>query len=231
MKQRPILFRDELVRAILDGRKRQTRRLVGLPSLRRSETPGYDWTFRGRAPIRSVAQQQRHPGGCWQDVGHDRLVALCPYGVPGDLLWVRECWGASSWYDGTAPRDIHPGAGVAYRATGGVAGVKLRPSIHMPRWAARLFLRVTDVRVERLQDISDEDARAEGVKARDAAIVFQNDADGRPRLTAELHGTARSAFACLWDSLAKPGSMWPDNPWVWVVNFERASDEREVGRG
>jgi len=78
-----------MTQAILDGRKTQTRRVVKLAHFGPSETPGYDWTWRGHAPIRSYARQLRYPDGCWQDVSHEKLLSICPYGQPGDLLWTK----------------------------------------------------------------------------------------------------------------------------------------------
>jgi hypothetical protein len=222
MTGRPILFSGPMVRAILSGAKTQTRRVVKWPTWAGDlDRAAYAIN---RSPERALA---------YMVDGAPRHVFRCPYGAPGDTLWVRE---AHALLDGLAP----DGCVVAFRATcegsafdfaggDGIHRIEVgcwSPSIHMPRWASRISLRVTDVRVERVQDISEEDARAEGVKASDAAIVFQNDADGRPRLNWELPGTARGAFACLWDSLAKPGSMWNDNPWTWAISFERVEATR-----
>lgn len=211
MRERPILFSDAMVRAILAGTKTQTRRVVGLPSLQPSTTPGYDWTWRGQAPIRSVAQQARHPNGCWQDVSTAFLLKLCPYGQPGDRLWVREAW---SYYGGDEYLYQRDPMAVGFRASddlGGrpIPGGRWRPSIHMPRWASRLTLEVTSVRVERLLSISEEDARAEGVQPHEYAYCAE---DARYRMS----------FARLWDSIngERAGCAWKANPWVWVVGFE-----------
>jgi hypothetical protein len=236
MRERPILFSDPMVRAILEGRKTQTRRVVGLDTLQVSTTPGYDWTFRGQAPIRSIAQQRRHPAGCWQDLRGAELLALCPYGAPGDLLWVRETWNefwaeelTEGRYSQTgqagSPARLPERMRVAYRADGDLAHAehgraRWRPSIHMPRWASRLTLRVTSVRVERLRAITEEDARAEGAAADDISRV------GVP-----CH-SARQNFERLWDSLAAEGSQRSDDQWVWCVGFERTlPDEGERSEG
>lgn len=207
MKERPILFSGPMVRAILDGRKTVTRRIVGLDTLKPSETPGYDWTFRGQAPVRTIAGQRRHAGGCWQDLKAAKLMALCPHGAPGDRLWVRETWASPHTFDSAAPREIPRGATVHYAATAdlggpaGLGGLLGRPSIFMPRWASRITLDVTAVHVERLQAITEADAIAEGCEV-----------DGD-------HAHARDNFVALWDGLNADLAPWASNPWVWVVSF------------
>ena len=187
MKERPILFSAPMVRALLAGTKTQTRRVLGLPSLRPSTTPGYDWTWRGQAPIRSVAQQARHPRGCWQDVSHAELLDLCPYGAPGDRLWVREThYRFGHWVPVTGKRErtrtgrqrwafVADSDELRFdRPEGEVRGGRhhhdpstpawhVRLARFMPRWASRLTFEITSVRVECVQSISEEDARAEGV--------------------------------------------------------------------
>jgi hypothetical protein len=184
-----------MVRALLDGRKSVTRRIVN--------------------------PQPRDPyNGCELPSGSrvETLLPRCPYGAPGDLLWVRETWADISGATGQCT--------VAYRASCenneldvvvGAAEIcrlrvaKWRPSIHMPKWAARLWLRVEDVRVERLQDISEEDAKAEGVPG--------NLRVSDPRVT----------FASLWDSINADRAPWASNPWVWVVSFSRAEAPKREG--
>lgn len=238
MRERPILFNNAMVRAILDGSKWQTRRPVkpqpvqhGHETMRPEPRDGGRWVWMAypSSPIAFATGDMR-----------------CPFGAPGEFLWVRECWAKVDYNacDGmdrddfvwcTKPGDIAPGGHpVIYRATcGGFEWddrpeSRWRPSIHMPRWASRLTLRVTDVRIERLQDITEEDARAEGVRKDDAAVVI--DADGKIR--SDLSHTYRGAFAAAWDSIygkrdpSTPES-WTANPWVWVVSFERV----EVPRG
>jgi hypothetical protein len=191
-----------MVRAIMDGRKTQTRRIVKLGhggTFRRSETNGYDWTFRG-----SRRGGTRYHSSCWQDLRHEQLMDLCPYGHPGDRLWVRETW-APVW-----TFDPSPETGALYRADPMYDGTEQfdwpwKPSIHMPRWASRITLEITGVRVERLREISDFDAIAEGVSG------WVSD----PRCE-----TPRDGFRVLWESINGEGS-WAANPWVWVVEFER----------
>jgi len=185
MAEKPILFSTEMVRATLDGRKTQTRRVI-------KPQPG------------------EHP----DDDGYvTSILNRCPYDVE-NTLWVRETWAIEDTY-------------IIYRADldnwSHLKNVKWRPSIHMPREAARLFLLVKDVRVERLQDITEEDARAEGFSPND--IITANLDLGTPVMSCEYTGpaeTARNSFRVTWDKLnAKYGYGWDANPWEWVISFER----------
>lgn len=210
MKERPILFSGEMVRAILDGRKTQTRRIV-------KPAVGYQSEWLSAAGINSspslricrtnpdniFGAQMDHPKG-----GPLGFVK-CPYGEPGDRLWVRECFSYSNLGD-TAIRDW-----VWYWADSNPTDgdwTKPKPSIHMPRWASRINLEVTNVRVERLQDIGDKDATAEGCPGwYHESYPDQGEPDGK-RPTEE--------FAELWESINGAGS-WDLNPWVWVIEFKR----------
>lgn len=215
VKERQILFSGPMVRAILDGRKTQTRRAVKFREFHPSDTPGYDWTFRGtrRGSPRS---------GTWQDLRHAQLLDLCPYGKPGDQLWVREGWANSVTAKGVccvAFRADNSGrlllchdegegdeAGLGGPAEPWLELVKWKPSIHMPRWASRLTLEVTEVRVQRLQDISENDAIAEGAQCAGFPASLSN----------------RGAFAKLWDKIngSEGYCHWGANPWVWAVSFK-----------
>lgn len=221
-RERPILFSGPMVRAIIDGRKTVTRRVVT-----------------SRHPISFVgARGEEHDPACWgyafdgprqhgymvlargldERFNHGRVSISCPYGVPGDRLYVRE---------GFAPVDANghkcspceasfvvlPDGAQVYRdgqrvdplpeyAQGVLDGIKWRPSIHMPRWASRILLEVIDVRVERLHAITEQDAIAEGVS--------------------EV-GFPRVSFAALWDSINEERASWASNPWVWRVEFRRLS--------
>ncbi|ENG6256982.1 hypothetical protein ABU550_001882 [Yersinia enterocolitica] len=197
-KERPILFNDEMVQAILSGRKTQTRRIIKLDHERGMVNP----VVRGRnGEISSIT--------C-------RLAPmLCPLGKPGDQLWVREAFAAGLCTEST----------LAYRAThktedleeGWGETIKWTPSIHMPRWASRINLLITGVRVERLNDISEQDAISEGLECYvDDGVPYYgpfNNVDCRPDVV----------FRGLWDSIygQKEGENWQANPWVWVINFER----------
>jgi hypothetical protein len=143
-------------------------------------------------------------------IGHD--VPISPYGQPGDLLWVRETWGEKV--------DV----GTLYKADGGVyatGGVVWKPSIHMRRSDSRLTLRVTAVRVQRVQEITEEDAIAEGITGPHMVgyRAFRVPEDSKPR-----YSRAEAAFEVLWDSInAKRDYSWDSNPWVWALTFERVS--------
>lgn len=195
MKERPILFSAPMVQAILAGTKTQTRRIV---------KPQPDAWCGGTLCVQFTPDDQR--------LGRLGKPILCPYGVPGDRLWVRETWAVSHVIDHLKPREIQKGAGIVYyTATENTGGMMQRPSIFMPRWASRITLEITDVRVERLQEISEEDALAEGAK---------------PYLL-PVHPARESlryveGFAQLWEQINGPGS-WDANPWVWAINFRRTS--------
>lgn len=193
MIERPILFSAPMVRAILDGTKTQTRRVVkGVPA---------DLIFTG-AMMKSEG---------WVDFGgrdeHKRIH--CPYGQPGDRLWVREtfsgphCMEASEGCASVPPSKWARSSRLWYWADGNPADgdwTRPRPSIHMPRWASRITLEVTGVRVERLHDITEADAVAEGASTPGPFAVHH--------------------FMDLWTSI-NGAESWNANPWVWVVEFKR----------
>ncbi len=223
-KERPIIFSGPMVRAIIEGRKTQTRRVVknqgsldflGGSGDDRNDPSMWGWRVDGNGRDEFVPLAKSE----WYD-----SCARCPYGVPGDTLWVREGFS-------TDHRAFYPHWGLVYRADRTVldsdiengqvfsheAGksfpFRWRPSIHMPRWACRLTLAVKAVRVERLQDISEADAIAEGCCTR----TYR---DGRG------HEDARLDFKRLWDSINGKRHPWASNPWVWVVEFEPTSKEK-----
>lgn len=196
-KQRPILFNAQMVRAILAGTKTQTRRVV---------------KPQAGAEVVPVLLNNR---GEWP----------CPYGKPGDQLWVRETWQHSNHPFGPADESC----AIFYRADywddpHGMDGEKSpegkyrewRPSIHMPRWAFRIMLEIVSVRVERLWVISEADAMAEGADL----AHFGVDAYGLPSGCAVMSISHRAGYIELWESINGPGS-WDANPWVWVVEFKR----------
>ena len=245
MKENPIFFKDEMVRAILDGRKTQTRRVM-----------------RSQVVPPGIVQMAR-PGYC--EIINEHGVHIpgfyCPYGQPGDQLWVREKWRIGAWredsgcfaidycdgplrewrndpsdHDGQGfnklwiqcsdelhAKGIEPDDNGHYRWEVGQSPLRWRPSRYMPRWASRITLEITGVRVERLQDISEADAIAEGVEGhyiedgwywRDY-LLTDEDAAISPMLTCP-----KESFRSLWQSINGPSS-WNENPWVWVVEFKR----------
>lgn len=209
--ERPILFSGPMVRAILSGTKTQTRRVVKPTKYAtlQNAVPGVLSSHYG-----DLTGQPCLTCNLLHDVGLEDVIS--PYGYAGTHLWVRETWQARSPVDlewsvykpterpGYAPDDWK----VRYAATDEnfAKWSGWNPSIHMPRWASRLTLEVTGVRVERVQSISECDAMDEGTD-----------------YLREFGQFYRSAFAQLWDSInrTRPGCAWADNPWVWVVEFRR----------
>ena len=205
-KIKPIIFSTQMVQAILDGRKSQTRRVVNpQPG---AETNGQGYYFH-RFKKTEHKRMYSPTEFCEKALEHAKYKI-------GDILYVKETF--SPIYDHCDPTIAKVGA-YQYRACVESDATKWRPSIHMPREAARLFLRVTGVRVERLQEISETDARAEGF----IATVRHKTVNGK------LYNgstTAREEFIQLWDSLnTKRGYGWDSNCWVWVYEFETVCEE------
>lgn len=207
MKERPILFSAPMVLALLDGNKTQTRRVV---------KPQPEWT----EPATIWQQGDGHSGPGWYAHNEDypdegALFYRCPYGQPGDRLWVRETW-CHQWNDKTGYQEN----GYWYRATtpdvqhvDGAEKSPWKPSIHMPRAASRITLEITAVRVERLQDISDADAQAEG-------IVPAGDGNGwQTADTRHYMADPVASYMSLWESINGPVA----NPWVWVIEFRKVT--------
>lgn len=220
MRERPILFSGPMVRAILAGSKTQTRRGKGLEYFSRPENDPEGWLCARVA--------DGHAFMVYKHMPHERAVK-CPYGQPGDRLWVRETFVQGYEYDAVQDRfrqydenDNELPMKTWYRATdadirwagddGWETNVPWRPSIHMPRAACRLVLEVTRVRVERLQDISEENAMAEGCSP------AWLDAGDNTTVHAEAPPTYRQGFARLWREINGDGA-WASNAWVWVVEF------------
>lgn len=210
--ERPILFKPEMVKAILEGRKTQTRRIVKLQDLRRN--PDNDPWYK------QYIWSWRVDSGLWTDHTHESLIAKCPHGKAGDTLWVRETWGV-----GCRPHQIHGWVdGIEYFADLGEydqlplrvvnqdlskwEGKGWRPSIHMFRWMSRIDLEITNVRVERVQDVTEEDATAEGCQPFSLG-------------EGDIPTTAKWSFEILWNKINEPrGFGWDVNPWVWVIEFK-----------
>lgn len=222
MNEKPILFSGSMVRAILNGNKTQTRRVMK------------------PQPDRIIDGMPLYCGDKANKLPH------CPYGKTGDTLWVRETWRVGAWHE------LVPKICIDYRADGHVdtvwrnctveqwlkfkqesiddaiedgydrrhAPTRWRPSILMFRWASRITLKVKSVRIERLNDISDEDAAAEGLES------VPHDGHDRPYYRNDrwpkglAHSSPRFVFSGLWESINGQGS-WDKNPWVWVVDFEK----------
>ncbi|CNK60739.1 phage-like protein [Yersinia pseudotuberculosis] len=205
MNEKPILFNAEMVNAILSGRKTWTRRIMKVqpePSKSRSG----DYWFPCNKMQSMVHVSDLLPGNPYMPDAHEFFSTCCPLGGIGDQLWVREAFAAGLCTEST----------LAYRAThktedleeGWGETIKWTPSIHMPRWASRINLLITGVRVERLKDISDVDAAAEGC------------AYGKGNGEIDLAVRPENHFPTLWASIYGAES-WQANPWVWVIDFER----------
>lgn len=193
MKEIPLLFSSPMVLATLADLKTKTRRTSKLDIINKSPD---DWEFL------SFADGKYH----FKNKLTNRLFSVkCPYGQVGDRLWVRETWQMHPSWNAFSPSRITNHNCVYYTATDGIIEEsKVRPSIHLPRWASRLTLEVVSIKVERLNDITEADAMAEGVGT-----------EGE-----EGFATHWKAFSTLWDSINGEGS-WDANPWVWVVEFKR----------
>lgn len=230
---KPILFNADMVCAILEGRKTVTRRVV---KLKYSNT--HLEMFTNKYGTRLIEKQNEEPGvttikNSDGTTAHTLLACIekAPPYRPGDILYVRETWCVQSArrFDadarimfkagGDMVRIQFPGGGTQYHSRTQYdafvhkwADDRWHPSIHMPREAARIFLRVTDVRVERLQDITEKDMQQEGVITRPLLNDFEK-------------FISQKSFALLWDSTIKPADRalydWEANPWVWVIEFER----------
>ncbi|WP_411193732.1 hypothetical protein ACHQIS_20025 [Raoultella ornithinolytica] len=224
MKEHGMIFNGEMVRAILDGRKTQTRRPIKWKQTQFTEIgereDGSKWPW---------SEDAEHACDFWHP---------CPFGAVGDRIWVREAYRFPASLDDVSPTGVgemavatgyrKPWAPTFYEFTGtfsdGWKGFetppkvsdagKLRPSIHMPRWASRILLEITDVRVERLNAISQEDAQAEGLELTGWRPTYSDPDSGGEVMT------PYDNFAELWSSIYGEGS-WKADPWVWVIEFKR----------
>jgi hypothetical protein len=197
--ERPIIFNAAMVRALLDGRKTMTRRIV-------KPQPPDNYQMFSHLDLDGWRY-----GGCDYK---DGIVERCPYGQPGDRLWVREAWAAEIHMDHLPPRDIPELSKIwllsidEHEADHDPEAGRWRPGMFMPRWASRILLEITNVRVERVQEISESDSIAEGCHVGVGAGNWRN---------------ARHRFEDLWDSIngSKPGCSWSSNPWTWCISFKR----------
>jgi hypothetical protein len=211
MKETPIIMQAESVRAILAGTKTQTRRVIN---------------------VRSQLIEERDDGTLWPwrenfDTGQDHWYP-CPYGRPGDLLYVKEAWQAWKEFDALPPSEIprHALERVNYLEDGNKWDARYRHARFMPRWASRIDLELLSVRVERLQDISEEDAIAEGIFSTCIGDrrywqdyrLSDDEAECSPMLTSPIE-----SYRSLWEKINGPGS-WHENPFVWRLEFRRVYD-------
>lgn len=224
IKEYPILFSTPMVQAILEGRKTQTRRVVKIDGM---------LSYTGMKPLST-----HECGSVFYFWGNKEIT--CPYGQPGDVLWVRESFlwvfldHAHDLLEGSKDRSRY-----AYKASvhsdwmeyaKEKYGYKWKPSIHMPKSACRIFLRITNVRVERLHDINEADAKQEGVEVKEYGshpffctrdYSYKKNSNGFwPGFCADTGDQFSRSFKSLWRSINGEQS-WNDNPWVWVIEFER----------
>lgn len=234
MKERPILFSAPMVRAILDGRKTQTRRVMRV--YEHPAVADYVIDSEGRAAARAHSEEV-----ATQFVStfpHARV--LCRFGKIGDRLWVKEAWKYADWSEDGEPVIQYRAGGKSYpevpddwqekvidiwadlsdpanREIDGLsADRKWRPSLFMPCWASRITLEITNVRVERLNEIGMGDAVAEGISCVDYKWGLAE--------TGFSHNAPEHAYRMLWDSLNAKGHSWSSNPWVWVVEFKQIKE-------
>lgn len=236
MKERPILFSAPMVRAILNDSKTQTRRVM-----KKQPKPGTDRVSLLERAIRSMKEAPVLRAWFQEEGVNTSTELTCPYGKPGDRLWVRETWMPDAPRDGSwadvqfygcknsplewIPKRFQKPKHCLHRATwDGHELVGWKPSIHMPRWASRILLEVVSVRVERLQDISEGDANAEGVELERCCLVSTDPCGkhldgccGQPKTLEPVQ-----AYRELWNSINGAGA-WDTNPWVWVVEFKRVA--------
>lgn len=236
MKEIPILFSAPMVQAILEGRKTQTRRLMK-PQIKYCDHSRYteaEWKDKPTEWSEVALKIGRaYCSMCGNGVEYSKDYGgiKCPQGKPGDLLWVRETWGVgcrpdpfqgsvggiefkadSKFIDDIEPLPLHRYENFDY---GNYDKSGWRPSIHMPKAIARIWLQVTDIRVERLHDISEEDAKTEGMeKMNDDPFPYKLYSCGTASCV-----DAKTSFRFLWEDINGDGS-WVDNPWVWVISFK-----------
>lgn len=222
--EHPILFSTEMVKAILEGRKTMTRRVVknienGSRYL--NEYPAHE--AMNMYPFIEPSEFQK------PDNNKIASVVSCPYGKPGDLLWVRETW-TGDIFSGSANAFVYKATSPNHRNCQERKLSIWKPSIHMPKAAARIWLQVEEVRVERLQDISEEDAKAEGVKIHSRGNFYLDYVAEAFNTTQFIYRlpSAKQSFKTLWELInerrknfiEKHGITWIDNPWVWVVKYK-----------
>lgn len=212
MKSRPILFSGAMVRAILDGSKTQTRRICKASTQNQADIIGGAIMDDEITDLTGIGYFE---GKAWRE------QVECPYGQPGDTLWVRECISKPTQWD--VEGKVFTGF---YRASEPERQVRWQPSIHMPRWASRITLEITGIRVERLQDIAEADAKAEGIEEtatgwKSYEIIHAGPHKGMPHPHSHVDNRSPiTSYRELWESINGAGS-WDENPFVWVVEFRK----------
>ena len=228
MKERPIIFSTPMVKAINAGNKWQTRRTSGLEQM--NENPDRWIPVPGQRFIDDLGRLNQE----FINIKNESVYAICPYGMPTAVLWVRETF---SKYRGFA-EDLLPNAPYIYKADEDECGQfpiiqddvityvnareSWKPSIHMPHAAARIFLKIFDMGVERLNAISEDDALNEGIRG----VIDRDGVCGFVVVHFYYH-TAKEAFSIVWENINGPGS-WSHNPWVWKIKFTRIRHEKAI---
>lgn len=221
MKYIPVLYSTPMVLALLEDRKKMTRRTKGLEKV--NETPNL-WTRSQKFGGMAIGPHVGWKYQFWDDTGRGYFDIKCPYGEPGDVLWVRErvypryVKGGYHGFRMQYPNE-HPYRYYADDPEQSTNGNGWKPSIHMPKTACRIFLEVTDVCVERLQEISTADAIAEGIEKLNT-YVFPIYRNYLPVPPSDGFQHAPSSFKSLWYSI-NGAESWKSNPWVWVISFKR----------
>ena len=243
---KPILFSAEMIRALLDGRKTQTRRVVKpQPPIQPPENCHPKHEKKHSAPYLDAYcgehKTQSNPRGmsadwCWWQVDNRQCLPTfrCPYGQPGDLLWVRETW--CQQFGSLTLKPLEPRCAF-YRATekqhivksdddchvslnaDGTEASPWIPSIFMPRWASRLTLTLTEVRVQRLQEISEDDAISEGIERVGGPTSCSPWKDYSREQRFKFFSAPSASYRTLWDSINAKRAPWESNPWVWALTF------------
>jgi hypothetical protein len=237
-----------MVQAILADRKSQTRRIVN-PQPFEHPKWGLCWEPRGHGPHKPIYSEQN---AFWNPISQGMLHYGCPLGEVGDLLWVRETWAVHKLHDNrpkrcgplprglvvecrTCPDGIQELPGRRHRSLGDVRG-KWRPSIHMPRWASRITLEITEIGCERLQDIAVGDCMAEGLDRIEQLGTHFWKVYGRnstPPGVSDVTVSVKKSMETLWDSINGTDSSkrWEANPWVWVISFKRLTHAQQAKTG
>lgn len=194
IKEYPILFSTPMVQAIIEGRKTQTRRIVNRTALKWIDEAGFTPEF--------VALPENH---------------LCRYGYPGDKLWVRETWNSyNKNFYGLPDEEVY-----LYKANGTDRTCTWKPSIFMPKAACRIFLQIENIRIERLQDISEENAKAEGIELVEKEHgIFPYYKDYSEHPNDFVFESPKDSYKSLWEKINGINS-WNQNPFVWVIEFKR----------
>jgi hypothetical protein len=229
IKERPILMSQPMVLAILAGQKTQTRRIAPIDGMEiTSHANGMTtWIVNFSKPVKGSLGTYSGTRCTVSDAQKIIASQYCAYGSVGMRLWVREAWRAECTYDDVAPRDMAwDEVQIRYEADGAwndhdamtASPGRYRHGMHMPRWASRILLEITDVRIQRLHEISESDCWAEGIEFIDG--MFDVEIYEMAKRIGVTFEDAKPTFACLWESINGAGS-WDANPFVWAISFKR----------